>query len=110
MRGGHRPNKSGNRKMNAANTRLARSRSRHPPTVPEAIGPTARLDADAHDFDQLALVLSGWDASFRQLSGGAFAGRIEFVRQGALDAFRLRCNRAIQARGIQRRARCTISL
>jgi AraC family ethanolamine operon transcriptional activator len=69
-----------------------------------------RLDLRTGDFDELALAFANWDAEFRQVSRGAFEGRLQVVPVGALRAIRVCANRVIRARGVQREGRFLFSL
>lgn len=54
------------------------------------------------DFDELAHAFRGWDASFRQLSRGSFAGSLHLIQAGAVQLIRVRSNRRILARGLMK--------
>ncbi|MCP4327037.1 MAG: helix-turn-helix domain-containing protein [Alphaproteobacteria bacterium] len=69
-------------------------------TVPSAIPPAARIDAQySHDIHEQATLLDNWNQEYCQVSKGAFDGSVISVRAEGLRIFVERMNRAVLQKG-----------
>src|SRR5262249_28035468 len=73
------------------------------PVVPSRVAPPlaagGRVTLRTTDFDELARSLTIWNATFRQMSAGTFAGTLTAVQIGGVKLSRMTLSHTVQFRG-----------